>query len=380
MEILWDEEPYSVDDQMLDFCHKSLAAKKWNDELRSYIYGVHDLLLCHLRKKLTPTELRDKHRLFIEKYRKYCSGDFSKLPNDNYSFCYIGHHLEQAEMFDEFHALYTNFDFLQAKINYTGLSDLFIDLRKYRKYITNNGDKNIESNLVDLEKFLESHANTLAKHRLMKCLDLVQIALDHPDEGFIKDTAKRLALSRSFSLYLSHEKNTMTNPYFNFCEEVITKASTVVFTNEPSHILVGSHDGEVILLDCENRKLKNFAGHNKRCAIKKIILSVAGDFFLALSEDGTLKLFALNENEITSNGLSIPAQSPRHKQISWERLFEPMHDDSLKTLSVHNESITDMKFAQTNNRMAACTSSGTLTVPSILLPYLDKGLNIAIDR
>jgi hypothetical protein len=347
---------------MLDFCHKSLAAKKWNDDLRSYIYGVHDLLLCHLRKKLTSTQLRDKHRVFIEKYRKYCNGDFSKLPNDNYSLSYIGHHLEQAEMFEEFQSLYMNFDFLQAKINYTGLSDLFIDLKKYRKYITNNGDKIIESNLVDLERFLESHANTLAKHRLMKCLDLVQIALDYPDEGFVKDTAKTLALSRSFSLYLSHQRNVMTNPYLNFCEEVITNASTVVFTNEPNHILVGSHDGQIILWDCDNRKPKIFSGHNKKYAIKKIVLSLPGDYFLALSEDGVLKLFALSENEVTSNGLNIPVQNPRHKQTFWTGFFETTHDDSLKTFSIHNELITDMKFAQTNNKIVACTTAGTVMV------------------
>ena len=359
---MWDEEPYSVEDQMLDFCHKSLAAKKWNDDLHSYIYGVHDLLLCHLRQKLSQDQLRDKHRLFIEKYRKYCNGDFSKLPNDNYSFSYIGHHLEQAEMYDEFYSLYTSFDFIQAKITYTGLSDLFIDLKKYRKYITKNGNRTIESNLVDLEKFLENHANTLAKHRLMKCLDLVQIALDYPDDGFIKDTAKKLALSKTFSLYLSHQRNAMTNPYLNFCEEVITNASTVVFTNEPNHILVGSHNGDIILWDCENRKPEFFHGHNKKYAIKKIILSLKGDFFLALSEDGSMKLFLLNESEHINNGLNIPIQSPQHKQTFWRNFFETTHDDSLKTLSIHNEFISDMKFAQTDNRIAACTTTGTVVV------------------
>ncbi|KAL7297703.1 hypothetical protein TKK_0008740 [Trichogramma kaykai] len=359
LEILWDEEPYSVEDQMLKFCHKSLAARKWNDELRCYIYGIHDLLLCHIRSKLTPEQLRDKHVAFIEKYRKYCNGDFSKLPNDNYSFSYIGHHLEQAEMYQEFHGLYTNFDFLQAKINYTGLSDLFIDLKKYRKYITKNGDPIIESNLIDLEHFLEDQANTLAKHRSMKCLDLVQIALDHSDKSFIRNTAEKIASSRSYSLYLSRSINSKTKKYLNFCEEVIKNTSTVAFTNEPNHILVGTYDGEIILWDCENRKPKFFSGH--KAAIKKIILSIInGDYFLALSTDGSLKLFALSENEYTSNGVSISTQSPRHKQTSWTRFFESPHDDSKKTLVVYGEIITDMKFAQTSNKIAACTDHGTI--------------------
>lgn len=365
MEILWEEKPFSVDEIMLDFCHKSLAAKKWNDDLRSYIYGVHDLLLCHIKNKLKPEQLRNKHRLFIEKYRKYCSGDFSKLPNDNYSLSYIGHHLEQAELFEEFYPLYMNFDFLQAKINYTGLSDLLIDLKKYRRHITNGGNRLIESNLQDLENFLESHANTLAKHRLMKCLDLVQIALNHSEDGFVKSTAKTLASSRTFSLYLSCQFNTKNNPYLNFCEEIIKNATTVVFTNEPNHILAGSLDGEIILWDCENRQSKIFHGHNQKFAIKKITLSVHGDFFLALSEDGTLKLFALEENEFASDGLDIP-QSPIHKQTFWKGVFETNLDDSLRTFNFYDEYITDMKFSQIHNKIAGCTNAGTIVVSFVL--------------
>lgn len=351
---------------MLDFCHKSLAAKKWNDDLRSYIYGVHDLLLCHIKKKLKPEQLRNKHRLFIEKYRKYCNGDFSKLPNDNYSLSYIGHHLEQAELYDEFHSLYMNFDFLQAKINYTGLSDLLIDLKKYRKHITKNGNRIIESNLRDLEKFLESQANTLAKHRLMKCLDLVQIALNYSEEGFVKATAKELASSKTFSLYLSCNSSSKNNPYFNFCEEIIKNATTAVFTNEPNHILAGSLDGEIILWDCENRQSKIFHGHNKKFLIKKLVLSHNGDYFLALSEDGTLKLFALDENEFSNDNSDMSVQSPIHKQTFWKGVFETVHDDSLKTFDVYKEYITDMKFSQMNNKIAGCTSAGSVVVSSIL--------------
>lgn len=364
LEILWDEEPYSVDDQMLDFCHKSLAAKKWNENLRSYIYGVHDLLLCHLRKKLTPTEMRDKHRLFIEKYRKYCKGDFSKLPDDNYSFSYIGHHLEQAELFDDFHALYTNFDFLQAKINKTGLSDLLIDLKKYRKYITKNGNEEIESHLSDMETFFENHASTLARHRHMKCLDLVQIALDHLADGFVKKETNKLALSRPNSLFFSHQRKSLysISPYLNFCQEIAANASTVVFTEELSHVLVGSDEGDVILWDCQNRKPKIFSGHNKKYPIKKIVLSMNGYYFLALSGDGNLKMFVLNDNEFTRNGLSMPVQSPRQKQVFWKNFFDPVHDDSIKTFDINREHITDMKFSFSNNNVAACTSLGTVAV------------------
>ncbi|KAL7301566.1 hypothetical protein TKK_0005583 [Trichogramma kaykai] len=155
LEMLWDDKSYSVKDQMQKFCHKSLAAISWNDELRCYFSGIHNLLLCHIRSNLTPEQLQDKYVAFIEKHRK---------------------------------------------------------------------------------------------------------------------------------------------------------------------------------------------NHN------------------ALSTDGSLKLFALSENEYTCNGLSIPTQSPRYKQTSWTGFFESPHDDSKKTLVVYGEIITDMKFAQTSNQIAACTDHGTIMV------------------
>ena len=113
--------------------------------------------------------------------------------------------------------------------------------------------------------------------------------------------------------------------------------------------------------DCENRKPKIFTGHNKKYAIKKIVLSISGDCFLALSEDGTIKKFVLSENDLPNNG-NIPPQSPRHKQPFWKGFFETMHDDSIKTFSIHRANITDMKFALTSNKIAACTSNGTIVV------------------
>lgn len=39
---------------MTDFVRKSLAVMKWNEEQKSYVYGVHDLISFYLKKNLTP--------------------------------------------------------------------------------------------------------------------------------------------------------------------------------------------------------------------------------------------------------------------------------------------------------------------------------------
>ncbi|KAG7206909.1 hypothetical protein KM043_000802 [Ampulex compressa] len=362
LEILWDGLPFQVEDMMLDLCHKSLAAKRWNDGLDSYIYGVHDLLLSHLRKKITPIKLKEMHRSFIEKYRNYCNNDFSKLPEDNYSHSYIGHHLEQAELYDEFPKLYLDFNFIQAKIMYTGLSNLLIDLKNYRKYITKGYDKDYEMKVLDLEKFLEEQASVIAKHRHRSCLDMIQIAMNHPYPGYITNCAKKLAIERPKYLYLTHEK-ILGQINAGLSEEVSTIVSTSRFTDDPNLILIGNELGEILLWDSVHKKQRVFHGYSNKCSIKKIIVSGKGDCFLTLSDSGEVKLFTLNNDEDTDQNF-IHAQSPRQKQTFWSGIFTSniSQDDSVSRFYINGEIILDMTFGDNDDYIAACTNTGTIRV------------------
>ncbi|XP_054000407.1 apoptotic protease-activating factor 1 isoform X1 [Hylaeus anthracinus] len=360
LEILWEGAPFEVEEMMLDFCHKSLAAKQWNNELHSYIYGVHDLLLCHLRKKFSQAELVEMHKSLIEKYRKYCNGDFSKLPADNYSYSYIGYHLEQAQLYDEFPNIYFNFDFIQATIIHSGLSNLLIDLDNYKKYITKK-DPILEANMIDLERFLEEQASIIVKHRRKNCLDIVQIAMNHPYEGYVKDTAMKLASERSKSLYVFHNKKLgqMDMPW---SEEISTEIRTSCFTYDPNLILIGNGAGEILLWDSFYKRQKVFSGHDKSCSIKKIVMSSEGDCFLSLDDHGIVKLFKLSDDENYEQN-HIPL-SPRQKQSFWSGIFTSQipHDDSSIVFSVNGEIILDMTFAHDNKYIAASTNRGTIKI------------------
>lgn len=348
---------------MLDFCHKSLAAKQWNDELRSYIYGVHDLLLCHLRKKCSKDDLIQMHKSLIEKYRKYCNGDFSKLPADNYSYSYIGYHLELSQFYDEFPKIYLDFDFIQAAIVHSGLNNLLIDLNNYREYITKYYDPVYEARFSDLEKFLEEKASVIAEHRRKKCLDIVQIAMSHSHPGYVRETAEKLARERFKHLYVFHDKKLgqMGLPYYS--EELSTEAYTSCFACEPDLVLVGNGAGEVLLWDSTYKRQKVFSGHDKNYRIKKIVVSSEGDCFLSLDDHGIVKLFILSDDE-TYEQTNVAVLSPRQKQSFWSGIFTSKipRDDSSLIFSVTDERILDMTFGHDNSYIAACTDKGTIRV------------------
>lgn len=341
---------------MVDLCHKSLAAKHWNDDLKSYVYGVHDLLLCHLRKRLGAKKLKNLHRSFVEKYRKYCNDDFSKLPKDNYSFSYLGHHLEQAEMRSEFPRLFLDFDFIREKIYNTGLSDLLIDLKKYRKLIIQE-DPKIEEKVVDLESFLENRAGAIAEQRQMKCLDLIQIGMNYKTKKYVYEKTRQLANLESSKLFVTHE-----GPAFNSssCDEIPPESKTAFFTDDPDKILIGNYNGHVILWDCNTRVSSLFSCHTESSPINKIIVSCHGDYFITLSQNGKIQLFQLREDDFNRDVLT-----PREKQVSWKGLFGDKSPKVEGQFSIDKETITDMALSQRDGRLdriGACTDEGTIRV------------------
>lgn len=350
---------FNVEQQMLDLCHKSLAAKKWNKDTKSYIYGVHDLLLCHLRKKLQPDELMQLHRSVIEMYRRYCKNDFSQLPNDNYIHSYIGYHLEQAKMYEEFPRLYFNLDFIQAKIIHSGLSDLLLDLKKYCTYITcDNSDR--EKHVSDLETFLQEQVTVITEHRHKNCLDIVQIAMNHSQEGYVRQSARDLAAKRQRFLYLSHDKNP-AHVNMTLSEVVSTGICTSSFTDDPNMILTGYTSGKVILWNCENKHQTIFHSHSN-ISVKKIVVSAEGDCFLTLTDNGVVKLFRLSYNE-HDHPYHVIIGSPKEKQRSYTDIFnDDKQDDSLFKLSVTNEIILDVAFGYQDKFIAGCTNKGTIQV------------------
>ncbi|XP_028982158.1 apoptotic protease-activating factor 1 [Diachasma alloeum] len=373
LEILWDTTIPNADKWMKDLCNKSLVGRQWNQHLETYIYGVHDLLLDHLRKKLAPKQLLDMHKDFINKYDKSCNGDFSKLPKDNYSFSYIGHHLEQAEMAGKFPVLYLDFNFICAKICNSGINDLLIDLKKYRKYITQDTLER-EAKVVDVEKFVKAQVKILVEHRRRDCLNLVQIGMNYDIRGYVHETAKRLAEFQPMHLYLSHEQQYRREESPNG-DEVPIELTTVNFTNNPNHILLGSNHGVVILWDMKNRRQFPFYGHEKKSKILKVIVSERGDFFVALNDQGVVKRFSLDaeSDDDNSSDEGSHVHTPREKQISYSYIHKIPEDQSCTTYSLNDLYITDIALSPDDKRLAACGKKGYFRVWEINGTILSTG-------
>lgn len=366
--ILWDEDKvWAVDDHMNEICKKSLAEKQFNTELNGYVYGVHDLLLCHLQNAMSPDELINNHKLFVEKYRKNCNNDFSKLPNDNYGYSYIGYHLEQAKMYDEFENLYLDLNFIQSKINNCGLNDLLIDINRYKSYIIADKPDN-KTKIEEWEIFLRSQSRVIAEHSRRNCLDLVQIGINDLSQGYIYNISREIAQKKSTYLYLTHKPVEEPQSYVSYVSP--TDLCTVNFTDEPTQILVGNKDGEIISWNTDTHKRTTYNSHQKS-KIKKVVLSKRGIFFLALNNEGYIEKFDYEidqTNEINNNdrhGL----RSPREKQSFWSGIHRNPKPSNVKTYVIRDDNfihnIEDFALSSNDTTISACTLNGIIRVWNI---------------
>lgn len=76
------------------------------------------------------------HREFINCYRQKYGNDFNSFPvDDNYILLYLGYHLKEADMIEEFPDFYLNLSLVEKKIMYYGAADLLFDFKKYKSQI-----------------------------------------------------------------------------------------------------------------------------------------------------------------------------------------------------------------------------------------------------
>lgn len=139
LQTMWNiDEDQDVRYIMLELEKRSLVVSYYNSNLDKYIYGIHHLLLIYLQKTLTDKDKIFRHKKLINEYKRISNGNFANLPNDNYIFQYIGYHLHEAQMYNEYSNIYFDLNFIGAKIKATGIADLLRDFEVYEKYITHN--------------------------------------------------------------------------------------------------------------------------------------------------------------------------------------------------------------------------------------------------
>lgn len=146
LEILWNKAHFEVRNIMNKFAEKSLIVPFYHHNLQTNIYGIHDIHLNYL-KNITKDCQVLLHRKLISGYDRLTGGNYVNLPNDNYSFQFIGYHLFHAEEFGKFQ-IYFDFKFLECKLRAVGKEDLLRDMQKYEVYIT----RHVSNYISDLSK------------------------------------------------------------------------------------------------------------------------------------------------------------------------------------------------------------------------------------
>lgn len=135
--MLWNCTSYEMEERVGPLIAKSLLVQHVQEQALdcTVLYGVHDLLLDHLKSTMDTEQQTMAHRKLVNAYFERCKHDYSAIPNDNYIYWFLGYHLYKAECFDIFPHIYLNLPFISAKIRATGPSDLLNDFRKYHDYI-----------------------------------------------------------------------------------------------------------------------------------------------------------------------------------------------------------------------------------------------------
>jgi WD40 repeat protein len=93
-------------------------------------YVLHSFLRDHSRRKLSPDELRDHQRHFLDAHRP-ADGHWSSLVEDrDYFLAHLAHHLAEAALSDEIASTLLDFEWVSAKLRAYGVNDLLEDFSR----------------------------------------------------------------------------------------------------------------------------------------------------------------------------------------------------------------------------------------------------------
>ncbi|KAF5270299.1 hypothetical protein FQA39_LY08410 [Lamprigera yunnana] len=325
MQTIWNlENLYDVNVRMTELQNKSLIVSYYNRELQTFVFGIHDLFLAYLKQKLGYSGIVAQHQKLIAAYKRVSNNNFANLPNDNYIFQYIGYHLKEAQCLEEF-SIYFNLKFIGAKIKAIGAADLLRDFQIYKTYITHNNEV-LLSQLEEYINFVKAKGHDLYKY---SDTDIIQCGLGQDKDSCIFKEALKLAEEKSKSLFLHLQVPPQDGVYFTHTLDFHENVSAACFTSDVNQVLVGMRNGDINLWEqAYNQKLYVFAGHSD--SITHLQLCCSRNSFLSVSEDGTAKIWNLedvvlrnsNGEVFDENGFHKNIPSPRIKQSNWKNFYE----------------------------------------------------------
>ncbi|XP_065223412.1 apoptotic protease-activating factor 1 isoform X2 [Planococcus citri] len=355
---LWNQDKLEVENIMKAFEKKCLVISTWNTQLRCYVYGVHDLLLDYLKRRLTSIELQALHQKLINRYREKFGQDFVKFPrDDNYIFLYLGYHLKEAGCLSEFPKLYLDLEFIETKILIHGAADVLYDFKKYKDFITTT-----ENNTKKYEE-LYSFVSRIGICRVLSSSDIVQFALAQCKESYVYKMGEEMAKKsdKKYFEYLTEIPKECSSPDVHPLRgEKITAA---IFTSD-GNAIVANANNQIKVIDMKTHEtIITYEGHGEK--ITRLALSSLKVFFLSSSEGCEVKIWYLNGYGGKEAFEKPRTPSPSLSQRAWTDNFLKQRVTAEKPVEVlrqHSLPITDVNFSPKGLNIVTASQDKTIIV------------------
>lgn len=354
--ILWEMDKDEVEEVIVHFYKRSLVFRKYSPNLQKFVYGIHDILMEHLKKNISDQDLQDMHYDFICKYFTVCDGDFSKLPQDNYIYSYLCHHIECAKKWDEFRDQFFSLRYIESKLKATGPGDLLLDLNKYHDGLGNSSD--YQTKVEDIKRFVKTSGWDISRNEV----DIVQCALLQAPKSFLYEQGAAIAVqSNGQKIYLS-PLHSWEKPKDLEMEVSNVHAVSIVKNTSINHARVlicpGDEECNVVEIDLHYRQRRR--SFNQNSQVTRVKMSPLCDKFLSALSNGCVNVWNLNsENE--SNADTPP---PSLKQKSYLAHFVETRTVPSLTLP-HSRQVISASFSSDGRLLVAASEDGYVNIWNI---------------
>lgn len=368
-EVLWDMDAANVEHAMHGLVQKSLV--RMEPVHNSYTYGIHDLYLNFLKRRAT--SLKELHRQFVEKLLKRWK-PWEMPCARGYFYWYLGYHLDEAGMGEEFRDIFLDLRFVGRKVRCNCPSDLVTDLHRYKHHF--RCDLQVEQERLDMLRFLQPNVHLLSD----RDTDVIQLALGQPRSSSVHRKALGIAMN------CAAEKDHQT-PYFMWTNMPDNWSQAEVRMKSPnggvSHaefspddtIIASAGDDHVIRLwqSHSGHELEALTGHTQ--AVNYCTFSPDGHMLASASSDHQVFLWNVGEgvHRIPASPLGA---SPKLGRLGGRRCSRCSRTASVE----HSAAVLCCAFSPDGKLLASGDARGFVKIHRIKKGDLDRELVKAIPK
>ncbi|KAK3907934.1 Apoptotic protease-activating factor 1 [Frankliniella fusca] len=360
LKILWDLNEVGVRHTLDQLYRRSLVIQKVNSK-DIPVYGVHDMVMDYLTHKTADPAFKEKNKDLILKYLRACDGNFAYLPQDNYIFSYLCHHIECANLWNSYRDQLLSLRYIQSKLRATGPADLLLDLNKYR-YGLSGENSEYNSKIEEIKHLVEDYGwEIYSKNEI----DIVQCALLQPKDSQLYLEGVKLAKESNPSLVYFCSENSWEKPKDLVMDVPLNVTSVSLTSSSLSHSIDRCFDHRVLIypyvgdgkiyigeVDIRYRRARRSFNAPDGTEVVMLKVSPSSDRFLSAHSNGFVNVWALSSAD-------TPPPSMR------QRDFSPFYCDLRTTASLsysHNRKVTCTSFSIDGKQIISSSEDSSVHV------------------